>query len=158
MVRPVSASGRPLTGFARPGTNRPTSSSAGRDVTTAMQGNRPGTSRPAAVFSRRKWPKVASQSPPRASDRPLTSMGRLIRLGTASMVNQDRPMRIAVLPAARLPALTGRWRVRPFRVSGPAEVCAATCNRQSAVRLHAAGPCVKNQAPQRHRHVGGSKS
>ncbi|CAE7581589.1 Ttc8 [Symbiodinium sp. KB8] len=65
VVRPVSASGRPLTGFARPGTNRPTSSSAGRDVTTAMQGNRPGTSRP------------------------LTSMGRLIRLGTASMVNQD---------------------------------------------------------------------
>eukprot|EP00439_Symbiodinium_sp_Y106_P087008 s419_g38.t1 len=57
VVRPVSASGRPLTGFARPGTNRPTSSSAGRDVTTAMQGNRPGTSRP------------------------LTSMGRLIRLG-----------------------------------------------------------------------------
>eukprot|EP00434_Breviolum_minutum_P044620 symbB.v1.2.039877.t1/scaffold6846.1/size15074/1 len=61
VVRPVSASGRPLTGFARPGTNRPTSSSAGRDITTAMQGNRPGTSRP------------------------LTSMGRLIRLGTASM-------------------------------------------------------------------------
>ncbi|CAJ1442973.1 unnamed protein product [Effrenium voratum] len=61
VVRPVSASGRPLTGFARPGTNRPGSSSAGRDITTAMQGNRPGTSRP------------------------LTSMGRLIRLGTASM-------------------------------------------------------------------------
>ena len=29
VVRPVSASGRPLTGFARPGTNRPTSSSRG---------------------------------------------------------------------------------------------------------------------------------
>ena len=29
VVRPVSASGRPLTGFARPGTNRPTSSSQG---------------------------------------------------------------------------------------------------------------------------------
>jgi len=65
VVRPVSASGRPLTGFARPGTNRPTSSSAGRDITTAMQGNRPGTSRP------------------------LTSMGRLVRLGTASMQHQD---------------------------------------------------------------------
>jgi len=65
VVRPVSASGRPLTGFARPGTNRPTSSSAGRDITTAMQGNRPGTSRP------------------------LTSMGRLVRLGTASMHHQD---------------------------------------------------------------------
>jgi len=66
VVRPVSASGRPLTGFARPGTNRPTTSSAGgRDISTAMQGNRPGTSRP------------------------LTSMGRLVRLGTASMQNQD---------------------------------------------------------------------
>merc|ERR1740138_1350209 len=65
VVRPVSASGRPLTGFARPGTNRPTSSSAGRDITTAMQGNRPGTTRP------------------------LTSMGRLVRLGTASMHYQD---------------------------------------------------------------------
>lgn len=65
VVRPVSASGRPLTGFARPGTNRPTTSSAGRDLTTAMAGNRPGTSRP------------------------LTSMGRLVRLGTASMQNQD---------------------------------------------------------------------
>lgn len=61
-VRPVSSSGRPLTGFARPGTNRPTT---GGDIATAMQGNRPGTSRP------------------------LTSMGRLVRLGTASMQNQD---------------------------------------------------------------------
>merc|ERR1719503_33182 len=60
VVRPVSASGRPLTGFARPGTNRPSSSASGRDISTAMQGNRPGTSRP------------------------LTSMGRLVRLGTAS--------------------------------------------------------------------------
>merc|ERR1719482_2699140 len=42
VVRPVSASGRPVTGFARPNTNRPTSSAAGRDITTAMQGNRPG--------------------------------------------------------------------------------------------------------------------
>merc|ERR1740138_134855 len=65
VVRPVSQSGRPMSGFARPGTNRPTTSSAGRDITTAMQGNRPGTSRP------------------------LTSMGRLVRLGTASMQNQD---------------------------------------------------------------------
>jgi len=65
VVRPVSAAGRPVTGFARPGNNRPTSSAAGRDVTTAMQGNRPGTSRP------------------------LTSMGRLVRLGTASMQHDD---------------------------------------------------------------------
>ena len=73
------------------------------------------------------------------------------------MVNQDRPMRIAVLPAVRFSALTGRWRVRPFRVAGPAEVCAATCNRQSAVRLYAAGPCVKNQGPRQHCYVSGSK-
>lgn len=65
VIRPVSSGGRAVTGFARPGTNRPTTSSAGRDITTAMQGNRPGTSRP------------------------LTSMGRLVRLGTASMQNQD---------------------------------------------------------------------
>ncbi|CAK0808900.1 unnamed protein product [Prorocentrum cordatum] len=65
VVRPVSAARRPVTGFARPGTNRPTSSAAGRDVATAMQGNRPGTSRP------------------------LTSMGRLVRLGTASMQHDD---------------------------------------------------------------------
>jgi len=65
VVRPVSASGRPMTGFARPNTNRPTSSAAGRDITTAMQGNRPGT------------------------QRPLTSLGRLVRLGTASMQNND---------------------------------------------------------------------
>lgn len=66
VVRPVSVSGRPISGFARPGTNRPTTSSAGgRDIATAMQGNRPGTSRP------------------------LTSLGRLVRLGTASMMNQD---------------------------------------------------------------------
>jgi len=62
IVRPMSVSGRPMSGFARPGTNRPNTSSQGRGLLgTALQGNRPGTSRP------------------------LTSAGRLLRLGTASM-------------------------------------------------------------------------
>eukprot|EP00002_Diphylleia_rotans_P005388 TRINITY_DN1451_c0_g1_i2.p1 TRINITY_DN1451_c0_g1~~TRINITY_DN1451_c0_g1_i2.p1 ORF type:complete len:372 (+),score=66.12 TRINITY_DN1451_c0_g1_i2:43-1158(+) len=62
-VRPVSASGRPLSGYARPGTgsSRPTSGSV--SVDQAFQGNRPGTSRP------------------------VTSSGRFVRLGTASMVS-----------------------------------------------------------------------
>lgn len=60
--RPSTRDGRPLTGFVRPGT-----SSTGRPATGsmsiegAMQGSRPGTSRP------------------------ITSSGRFIRLGTASM-------------------------------------------------------------------------
>lgn len=49
-IRPVSASGRPLTGFARPGTSsRPTT---GMTVETAFKGSRPGTSRPATVLGR----------------------------------------------------------------------------------------------------------
>ncbi|KAF0699153.1 Aste57867_10274 [Aphanomyces stellatus] len=61
--RPMSSSGRPLSGFARPGTSsRPGS---GMTIDQAMQGNRPGTSRPP------------------------TSLGRQVRLGTASMQNRD---------------------------------------------------------------------
>ena len=58
-MRPMSASGRPLSGFARPGTGsaRPGTSS----VEAAMAGVRPGTSRP------------------------VTALGRMVRLGTASM-------------------------------------------------------------------------
>lgn len=41
----MSKSGRPLSGFVRPGTNRPTTGSNVR-VETALQGNRPGTTRP----------------------------------------------------------------------------------------------------------------
>ncbi|OQR90039.1 sporangia induced TRP protein [Achlya hypogyna] len=60
--RPMSASGRPLSGFARPGTgSRP---GTGMSLDQAMQGARPGTSRPP------------------------TSLGRQVRLGTASMQNQ----------------------------------------------------------------------
>ena len=58
-LRPMSSSGRPLTGFARPGTQ-----SRGGNLQDAFQGARPGTSRP------------------------VTSGGRLVRPGTASMLSQ----------------------------------------------------------------------
>jgi tetratricopeptide repeat protein 8 len=63
-MRPVSASGRPLSGFARPGTGSARPGSQG-GVEGAMQGARPGTSRP------------------------LTALGRLVRLGTASMLSDS---------------------------------------------------------------------
>eukprot|EP00736_Rhodelphis_marinus_P008008 Rmarinus@m.16909 len=60
-VRPTTGSGRPLSGFARPGTSsRPMSG----NVEGAFQGNRPGTTRP------------------------ITSSGRFVRLGTASMLSE----------------------------------------------------------------------
>eukprot|EP00741_Cyanophora_paradoxa_P011225 tig00020554_g10845.t1 len=60
-VRPVTNQGRPLTGFARPGTNtRPTTGSM--SLEQAMQGARPGTTRP------------------------VTSSGRFVRLNTASLI------------------------------------------------------------------------
>eukprot|EP00817_Percolomonadidae_sp_ATCC50343_P001436 CAMPEP_0117421598 /NCGR_PEP_ID=MMETSP0758-20121206/2640_1 /TAXON_ID=63605 /ORGANISM="Percolomonas cosmopolitus, Strain AE-1 (ATCC 50343)" /LENGTH=490 /DNA_ID=CAMNT_0005203783 /DNA_START=24 /DNA_END=1492 /DNA_ORIENTATION=- len=64
-MRPTTRGGRPITGFARPGTSsRPQSrSSSGVDVSGAFKGMRPGTSRP------------------------VTSSGRFVRLGTASMRN-----------------------------------------------------------------------
>lgn len=59
-LHPMTASGRPLSGFARPGTSsRPGTGSM--SVDRALQGSRPGTSRPA------------------------TTLGRQVRLGTASM-------------------------------------------------------------------------
>lgn len=59
-VRPVSQSGRPLTGFSRPGSSRPMSSTT--DVRSALQsGRRTGTARP------------------------MTNLGREVRLGTASL-------------------------------------------------------------------------
>ena len=60
-MRPTSSrTGRPMSGYARPGSNRPTSSSNQR-VETALQGNRPGT------------------------NRPITAGGRYMRLGTATL-------------------------------------------------------------------------
>lgn len=59
-VRPVSQSGRPLTGFSRPGSSRPMSGAA--DLRNALQsGRRTGTARP------------------------MTNLGREVRLGTASL-------------------------------------------------------------------------
>eukprot|EP00965_Chrysotila_dentata_P082017 2706856-Pleurochrysis_carterae.AAC.2 len=62
-MRPVSASGRPLSGFARPGTGSARPSTKG-GVEGALAGARPGTSRP------------------------MTALGRLVRLGTASMASE----------------------------------------------------------------------
>jgi len=45
-VRPMSKSGRPLSGFVRPGTNNRPATGANVRVETALQGNRPGTTRP----------------------------------------------------------------------------------------------------------------
>ena len=70
-MRPVSASGRPLSGFARPGTGSARPDSKG-GVAGALQGARPGTSRP------------------------LTALGRLVRLGTASMLGEAGGPFIAV--------------------------------------------------------------
>lgn len=58
-MRPVSASGRPLTGFARPSSSRPASGMSVRDA--LQSSNRQGTARPA------------------------TTLGREVRLGTASL-------------------------------------------------------------------------
>ena len=60
-IRPTTSSGRPTTGFLRPGTStRPMTNKGG--VEGAFRGNRPGTTRP------------------------VTTSGRLVRLGTASML------------------------------------------------------------------------
>eukprot|EP00164_Ancoracysta_twista_P004617 GFYU01006235.1.p1 GENE.GFYU01006235.1~~GFYU01006235.1.p1 ORF type:complete len:511 (-),score=101.36 GFYU01006235.1:139-1671(-) len=67
-VRPVTQSGRPLTGFARPGTGARPASRVGTgmlSVEAAGAGARPGTSRP------------------------VTSGGRFVRLGTASLLSQQ---------------------------------------------------------------------
>lgn len=63
-MRPMSNAGRPVTGFARPGTStRPTT---GADLERVLTGQRVGT----------------------AASRPVTSGGRLVRLGTASMLTE----------------------------------------------------------------------
>jgi len=64
LVRPVSNTGRPISGYSRPGTNRPVTGSKGA-LQNALSGNRPTT-----------------------SARPVTSGGRYLRLGTASMLEQ----------------------------------------------------------------------
>lgn len=63
--------GRPITGFARPGTQKPMTGQSRGALQTALQGNRPGTMRP------------------------VTSGGRFLRLGTASMVQSGEQFIIA---------------------------------------------------------------
>ncbi|KAJ9514769.1 hypothetical protein QJQ45_028539 [Haematococcus lacustris] len=74
-VRPMTGAGRPLTGFARPGTSTRSNTSGGTarqgtaDLNAALRGGgatRPGTS----------------------LNRPVTSSGRFVRLGTASMLSE----------------------------------------------------------------------
>ncbi|GFH19367.1 TPR_REGION domain-containing protein, partial [Haematococcus lacustris] len=74
-VRPMTGAGRPLTGFARPGTSSRSNTSSGTarqgtaDLNAALRGGgatRPGTS----------------------LNRPVTSSGRFVRLGTASMLSE----------------------------------------------------------------------
>lgn len=62
-IRPVTASGRPMTGFSR--TAIVGNAKNENDISSIFKGNRPGTSRP------------------------MTSLGRQIRLGTASMNSDD---------------------------------------------------------------------
>eukprot|EP01105_Mastigella_eilhardi_P001988 TRINITY_DN1241_c0_g1_i1.p2 TRINITY_DN1241_c0_g1~~TRINITY_DN1241_c0_g1_i1.p2 ORF type:complete len:548 (-),score=185.42 TRINITY_DN1241_c0_g1_i1:2183-3799(-) len=75
--RPMSSSGRPLTGFSRPGTasaSRPgTSAAVQQTLQTALSGSRPATSRPVSC-----------------AGRPVTASGRYVRLGTASLI-PDNP-------------------------------------------------------------------
>jgi tetratricopeptide repeat protein 8 len=63
-LRPVTRGGRPITGFMRPGSARPTSSSGSIEAAIRSQTGRVGTSRP------------------------VTSAGRFLRLGTASLLGQ----------------------------------------------------------------------
>ncbi|OMJ89326.1 hypothetical protein SteCoe_8529 [Stentor coeruleus] len=63
-LRPVTRGGRPITGFMRPGSARPTSSSGSIEAAIRSQTGRIGTSRP------------------------VTSSGRYLRLGTASLLGQ----------------------------------------------------------------------
>ncbi len=67
LLRPTSHSGRPVTGFARPGTQSGRGVSRGGDADAAFKGVRPGSSRPMSVA------------------------GRFVRLATASLLNAGGP-------------------------------------------------------------------
>ena len=64
-IRPMSSSGRPMSGFIRPGSSRP-SSGATTDIRSALESSR----------------RVGTAS---GGGRPMTTLGREIRLGTASL-------------------------------------------------------------------------
>jgi tetratricopeptide repeat protein 8 len=63
-MRPMTRGGRPITGFARPGSSRPATGSNSIEAALRAQTGKPGTSRP------------------------VTSSGRYLRLGTASLLAQ----------------------------------------------------------------------
>ena len=62
----MSKSGRPISGYARPGSNRQGTANSRGALSTAMKANRLGT----------------------AAARPMTNAGRMLRLGTASLMGQ----------------------------------------------------------------------
>jgi len=70
-MRPTTGSGRPVTGFARPGTQ------SGRNTS----GGRPGTMNMRQVLQSRMNSRMGTA-------RPVTTSGRYMRLGTASMLAQ----------------------------------------------------------------------
>ncbi|KAI8471721.1 MAG: TRP protein for flagellar function [Monoraphidium minutum] len=76
-IRPMSSAGRPITGFARPGTGaaRP-GTGAARPGTTSGRG--PGTAGGGAVQAAMRGAKPGTA-------RPVTTSGRFVRLGTASL-------------------------------------------------------------------------
>lgn len=81
----MTRGGRPITGFARPGTSRPTTAS-GNSIEAALRATAaPGTSRP------------------------VTSSGRFLRLGTASMLSHGEkfinPDRIDVKKISQRPGM-----------------------------------------------------
>ena len=67
----MSSAGRAITGYVRPGTNRAVTGQSRGNLTTALQGQRPGTSRP------------------------VTSGGRLVRLGTATTMQSGAQFIVA---------------------------------------------------------------
>ena len=113
-VRPVTGSGRPVTGYARPGTG---SNTGGNDSVEGAFEARPGTSRP------------------------VTSSGRFVRLGTASMLSEPG-VRSGTTPCIGSPLISHlllRFAIAgpiyQYRPARPQEVRAAPSTRQGAVRL-----------------------
>ena len=125
----MTNSGRPITGFMRPGTqsSRPTSGQV--SVDQAFKGSRPGTSRP------------------------VTSLGRRVRLGTASMrsmpggpfINVDM---LDLAKYAKRPAIA---KVRSSRRSNPAHTVTMPLGGALSVfpRRCAITCCTKNTTPGR---------
>ena len=82
-MRPVTNQGRPVTGFARPSSSRPLSSSSG-NVRDALQSSRRA-----------------------GSARPMTTLGREIRLGTASLASSGTLVDVEKLNIKKYASRTG---------------------------------------------------